>query len=85
MAPAARAVVAAMRLCAGAGLLWLAMDMWLRVGLQVQSLSQLRLFVVAVMAPVAIAWAIEHALKAQARVEGATLVLDQRRQRIEIR
>ncbi|RNF83362.1 apolipoprotein N-acyltransferase [Lysobacter psychrotolerans] len=84
MTPAARAVVAAMRLCAGAGLLWLAMDMWLRVGLQVQSLSQLRLFVVAVMAPVAIAWAIEHALKAQARVEGATLVLDQRRQRIEI-
>lgn len=84
MTPASRVVVAAMRICAVAGLLWLAMDMWLRVGLQVQSLSQLRLFVVAVAAPAAIAWVIEHALKAQARVEGATLVLDQRRRRIEI-
>lgn len=84
LAPAWRAVVAAMRLCAAAGLLWLALDMWLRIGLQVQSLSQLRLFIVAVVAPIVVAWAIGHALKAQARVEGTTLVLDQRRQRIEI-
>lgn len=84
LAPAWRVVVAAMRLCAAAGLLWLALDMWLRIGLQVQSLSQLRLFTVAVVAPVVVAWVILHALKAQVRVEGATLVLDQRSQRIEI-
>ena len=82
--PVGRAIVAAMRVCAGAGLLWLALDMWLRIGLQVQSLSQLRLFVLAVVAPVVVAAVILHARKAQARVEGATLVLDQRTRRIEI-
>lgn len=84
LAPVGRAVVAAMRLCAAAGLLWLALDMWLRIGLQVQSLAQLRLFVVAVVVPVVIAGVFLHASKAQARVEGATLVLDQRRRRVEI-
>jgi len=84
LAPVWRTVVAAMWICAGAGLLWLALDMWLRIGLQVQSLLQLRLFFVAVVTPVLVAWAIGHAQKAQARIEGATLVLDQRRQRIEI-
>jgi len=84
LGPASRAFVAAMRICAAAGLLWLALDMWLRVGLQVQSLSQLWWFTVAVVMPVIVAWVIQHAHKAQARVEGATLVLDQRRRRIEI-
>jgi apolipoprotein N-acyltransferase len=84
LAPGWRAAIVAMRLCAGVGLLWLGLDMWLRIGLQVQSLSQLRLYLVAVVVPVVAAWAIQHTLKAQMRVEGATLVLDQRRQRIEI-
>lgn len=79
-----RALSGALRLCAGAGLLWLAFDMLWRMGLQIQSLSQLWVFAAAVLAPLVAAWAIERGGVAQARVEGALLVLDQRRQRIEI-
>ena len=79
-----RALAGALRLCAGAGLLWLAFDMLLRTGLQIQSLSQLALFAAAVVAPLVAVWAIERAFVAQARVEGPLLVLEQRRQRIEL-
>lgn len=79
-----RALAGALRLCAGAGLLWLAFDMLLRTGLQIQSLSQLGLFAAAVVAPLVAAWAIGRAFVAQARVEGPLLVLEQRRQRIEM-
>ena len=84
LSPAWRAIAAALRLCAGAGLLWLALDMWLRVGFQVQSLSQLWRFAGTVVAPAVAAWAVLRAFSAQARVEGANFVLDQRRRRIEI-
>lgn len=84
LTPLWRALTGALRLCAGLGLLWLAVDMLLRMGLQVQSLSQLRLFAGAVVAPAVAAWAIERAFVAQASVEGALLVLEQRRQRIEL-
>ncbi len=84
LSPPWRAIAAALRLCAAAGLLWLALDMWLRVGWQVQSLSQLWRFAGAVVAPAVAAWAIVQAFKGQALVEGAILVLEQRRQRIEI-
>ena len=89
LSPAWRAITVVLRLGAGAGLLWLALDMWLRVGLQVQSLSQLWLFAGAVVAPAMASWAVLRAFKAQARIEhspqeNAVLVLDQRRQRIEI-
>lgn len=84
LAPAWRAAAGALRALAGAGLLWLAAEMLLRVGWQVQSLSQLRWFAAAVVAPAALAWAIRRAFAAQVRVESGTLVLDQRRQRIEI-
>ncbi|KRC38076.1 MULTISPECIES: apolipoprotein N-acyltransferase [unclassified Lysobacter] len=79
-----RALAGALRLGAGAGLLWLAFDMLLRTGLQIQSLSQLGLFAAAVVAPLVAAWAIGRAFVAQARVEGPLLVLEQRRQRIEM-
>ncbi|KQZ65533.1 apolipoprotein acyltransferase [Lysobacter sp. Root559] len=79
-----RALAGALRLCAGAGLLWLAFDMLLRAGLQIQSLSQLGLFAAAVAAPLVAAWAIGRAFVAQARVEGPLWVLEQRRQRIEM-
>ncbi|MGO1000126.1 apolipoprotein N-acyltransferase [Lysobacter sp. CA196] len=79
-----RALSGALRLCAGAGLLWLAFDMLARTGLQIQSLSQLRLFAAAVLLPSVAAWAIERRFAAQASVAGALLVLDQRRQRIEL-
>jgi apolipoprotein N-acyltransferase len=84
LTPLWRAVIGALRLCAGAGLLWLAYDMLSRIGLQIQSLSQLKIFAAAVVAPALAAWAIERAFAAQARVEGAVFVLDQRRQRIEL-
>lgn len=84
LSPAWRTTTAALRLGAGAGLLWLALDMALRVGWQVQSLSQLWRFAAAVVAPAVAAWAIVHASRAQARIEGAALVLDQRHQRVEI-
>ncbi|MET4726267.1 apolipoprotein N-acyltransferase [Lysobacter enzymogenes] len=84
LTPLWRTLAAALRLCAGAGLLWLAYDMIARIGLQIQSLAQLRLFAAAVVAPALAAWAIERAFAAQARVEGATWVLEQRRQRIEL-
>lgn len=84
LTPFWRALSGALRLCAGAGLLWLAFDMLIRTGLQIQSLSQLRLFAAAVLAPALAAWAIGRAFAAQARVEGDALVLDQRRQRIEL-
>lgn len=84
LTPFWRALSGALRLCAGVGLLWLAFDMLARIGLQVQSLSQLRLFAAAVLLPSVAAWAIERRFAAQARVEGALWVLDQRRQRIEL-
>ncbi|MGN7918456.1 apolipoprotein N-acyltransferase [Lysobacter sp. 22409] len=84
LTPFWRALSGALRLSAGLGLLWLAFDMLARIGLQVQSLSQLRLFAAAVLLPSVAAWAIERRFAAQARVEGALWVLDQRRQRIEL-
>ncbi len=84
LSPARRAVAAALRLCAAAGLLWLALDMALRVGWQVQSLSQLWRFAGAVVAPAVAAWAIVRASRARAYLEGAALVLEQRHQRVEI-
>ncbi|SDW86326.1 apolipoprotein N-acyltransferase [Lysobacter enzymogenes] len=84
LTPLWRTLAAALRLCAGVGLLWLAYDMIARIGLQIQSLAQLRLFAAAVVAPALAAWAIERAFAAQARIEGATWVLEQRRQRIEL-
>ncbi len=84
LSPVWRAIAAALRLCAGAGLLWLALDMWFRVGFQVQSLSQLRGFALTVVAPAVAAWAVLRASMAQARIESPMLVLDQRRRRIEI-
>ncbi|MEH6421220.1 apolipoprotein N-acyltransferase [Pseudomonas sp. CGJS7] len=84
LTPAWRALAGALRLCAGVGLLWLAFDMLTRIGLQIQSLAQLRLFGLAVVAPALAAWAVGRAFAAQARVEDGRLVLDQRRQRIEL-
>ena len=80
----ARLGAAALCLAAGAGLAWLALDMLLRLGLQVQSLAQLQLFAFAVVLPTLAAWAIERGGAATARIERGALVLEQRRQRIEI-
>jgi apolipoprotein N-acyltransferase len=79
-----RLVAGALRLVAGIGVVWIALDMLWRTGLQVQSLSQLSLFAFAVVLPAVAAWGIERAFAATLRIEGDALVLDQRRQRIEI-
>mgnify|MGYP006145032753 FL=1 len=84
LSPSWRALAAALWLGAGAGLVWLALDMALRVGWQVQSLSQLWRFGGAVVLPALASWMILQAFKAQVRIEGEVLVLDQRRSRIEI-
>lgn len=78
-----RATAALLRVGAGVGLLWVA-GMALRQGLQVNSLSQIWVFAVAVVAPAFAAWAIQQAFRATARVEAGMLVLEQRRQRVEI-
>lgn len=81
---AQRWLVAGLRLAAAGVLLWLALDMVMRTGLQVQSLSQLRLFVLGVVAPMLAAWAVQRWVAARVHIEGRELVLDQRRERIEI-
>ena len=84
LTPAWRAAAAVLRLTAAAGLAWLAWDMLRRTGWQVQSLTQLKLFGAAVVLPMCAAWAITRAHAARAGVEGGTLVLQQRRRRIEV-
>lgn len=84
LTPVWRVVVSLLRVCAGAGLLWLALRMLLRDGLQVNSLVQLQIFAGATLVPAVAAWAIQRVFAARARVGAGLLVLQQRRQRIEV-
>lgn len=79
-----RVLAALLRLSAGTGLAWLLLAMLLRDGLQVNSLAQITLFGIAVVAPLLAAWAIQRAFAARARIESDMLVLEQAAQRIEI-
>jgi len=82
LSPAVRAAVAALRVAAALGLAGLVLDMWLRIGFQVQSLKQLQLFGFGVVLPLLAAWALVRAFAATASIEGTDLVLDARRQRV---
>jgi apolipoprotein N-acyltransferase len=84
LTPAWRAAAALLRIAAGLGLLWLALAMLLKDGLQVTSAAQIWLFTAAVVAPLLAAWAIERAFAGRARIEGSSLVLDLRTRRVEI-
>lgn len=84
LSPLWRLLAGTLRICAGAGLLWLALGMLLRDGLQVNSLAQIWLFAAAVIAPSLAAWAIQRAFSGHARIEGDCLVLELRSQRVEI-
>jgi apolipoprotein N-acyltransferase len=84
LTPGWRVATALLRVGAAAGLLWLALRMLLRDGLQVNSLAQLQIFVWAVLTPAVAAWAIQRAFAARARVEAGMLVVQQRHQRIEV-
>jgi len=83
LTPAARAVAAVLRLCAGGGLLWLGLH-WLSGEIEAGSLAQFRLFLALVIAPSLAAWAIERAGAARVRLDDGTLVLELRDRRIEI-
>ena len=83
LTPVARSVAAALRLCAGVGLLWLGLR-WLSGDLEAGSLAQLRLFFALVIAPSLAAWAIARAGAARVRVQADALVLELRDRRIEI-
>ncbi len=84
LTPGWRASTSLLRVCAGAGLLWLALRMLLRDGLQVNSLVQLQIFIFATVTPALAAWAIQRVFAARAHVAAGTLVLQQRHRRIEI-
>jgi apolipoprotein N-acyltransferase len=84
LTPAWRAAAAMLRLIAAGGLLWLALGMLLRDGLQVNSLAQIRIHAWVVLLPLATAWVIGRFHAARLRIEGGHLVLQQRGQRIEI-
>jgi apolipoprotein N-acyltransferase len=82
--PAARAAMAALRIGAALGLAWLVLDMWLRVGFQVQTLQQLQLFGYAVALPLLAAWTLGRWFTAHASIEGSDLVLDARNERTAV-
>jgi apolipoprotein N-acyltransferase len=84
LTPAWRTTAALLRLTAAAGLLWLALGMLLRDGLQVNSLAQIRIHAWLVLLPLAAAWAIGRIHAARLRIDAGHLVLQQRAQRIEI-
>ena len=84
LSPGWRLTAGSLRLVAALGLAWLGLDMLLRVGLQVQSLSQLKLFAFAVVLPSLGAWGIGRAFATKARIAAGALVLEQRGRRIEI-
>ena len=83
LTPAWRVATGLLRLVAAGGLGWLALGM-LREGLQVNSLGQIRVYLAAVILPLVLAWAIQRAFAAQARIESGHLVLRQRGQRVEV-
>lgn len=84
LTPSWRVTTALLRVCAGAGLLWLALRMQLRDGLQVNSLVQLQIFALATLLPALAAWAIQRTCAARARIDAGMLVLQQRHQCIEV-
>jgi len=84
LTPAWRITLALLRLAAATGLLALLLFMLTGEGLQVNSLSQIRLYGWAVVAPLIAAWGLARAFAATATVAGDVLLLRQRQQRIEI-
>ncbi len=84
LSPAWRIVSALLRLCAGAGLLWMGATLWLGDGEPMNPLAQMRMFAALVLAPLAAAWCIARAGAATMRVERDALVLAQREQRVDI-
>jgi apolipoprotein N-acyltransferase len=79
-----RSAVAALRVAAAVGLLWLAVRMLWIDGLQVNALIQLKIFAWLVLAPLIATWAIQRLFAARAGIESGRLVLQQLTRRVEI-
>lgn len=82
--PGWRTVFAVLRLCAASGLLWLAADMLLHRGMQVNSDLQIHVFLAAVVLPSAAAWLLRRRYTGTFRIAEGLLILELPHQRIEI-
>jgi apolipoprotein N-acyltransferase len=85
LAPVWRYAAAALRSFARGSLLWIGISMLLPDRAQTNTLSQLWMFAGAFLAPEIAAWALVRAFAAKIRIEGDSLVLEQRERRTEIR
>ena len=84
MPRAVRASITALRLVALAGLAGLAIDMATRIGWQVATLAQLQAYALVVLLPLGVAALIGRWQRAAVSLQGDTLVIDGRRQRVDI-
>ncbi|MBI2396543.1 MAG: apolipoprotein N-acyltransferase [Xanthomonadales bacterium] len=84
LAPSWRIAAMLLRIGAALTLAWLGWRMLAIDGLQVNSLLQVRGFVLGVALPLVLAWAIRHVHAATARVEAATLVFESRAHRLDL-
>lgn len=84
LAPVWRIASGLLRVFAGGSLLWMGAVLWFSDSEPMNALAQIRMFAALFLAPQAAAWCIARACVATMRVEGGTLVLEQRERRIEI-
>ncbi len=85
LAPVWRIAVSLLGLFACGGLMWVGLTILMPGEIQANRLSQIWMFAGLVLAPATSAWAILRAFAGTADVEGDSLVIEQREQRIEIR
>lgn len=78
------ALLALLRLLAIGGLLWLALAMLLRYGMQVNSLTQIQVYVWAVLVPLLAAWAMRRAFVASVSIDNGRLIFRGHWQRIDV-
>jgi apolipoprotein N-acyltransferase len=76
--------IVALRLVAALGLGGLAFEMATRIGWQVATLAQLQGYALLVLLPMLVAWALGRSGRGEARIEAGLLVIDRRRERLEI-
>lgn len=84
LTPFWRIVIAALRLVARGGLLWMAVQVLTNTGVPINPVAQVWLFAGLVLLPEAAAWSLMRAFAASLCIEGGTLVLEQPSRRIEI-
>jgi apolipoprotein N-acyltransferase len=85
LSPLLRSAVSLLRLFAAGGLLWMAKVLLFGNGAETNTLTQIEMFAMLVLAPAAAAWAIMRAYSATIRIENHRLLLQQRERHIEIR